>query len=120
MTIKAVYLLRNLLFQKYWEKYLREVWSSVTKILDPHVIACPLGLVRGSMSVRTTRKNFDPYIIFKARDVIKLLAREVAITQAQNVLQDDAACDIIKIGNLVRNKDRFGRRRQQIIQMAVR
>jgi ribosomal RNA assembly protein len=67
------------------------------------------------MSVRTTRKTFDPYIILKARDLIKLIARGVAITQAQKVLQDDVACDIIKIGNLVRNKDRFVKRRQRII-----
>jgi ribosomal RNA assembly protein len=103
------------LFPKYREKYLREVWSAVTKILDPHGIACTLDLVHGSMSVRTTRKTFDPYIILKARDLIKLLARGVAITQAQKVLQDDVACDIIKIGNLVRNKDRFVKRRQRII-----
>ncbi|KAG2028242.1 hypothetical protein BDR03DRAFT_1030525, partial [Suillus americanus] len=76
---------------------------------------CTLDLVHGSMSVRTTRKTFDPYIILKARDIIKLLARGVAITQAQKVLQDDVACDIIKIGNLVRNKDRFVKRRQRII-----
>ena len=25
------------LFPKYREKYLREVWSAVTKVLDPHV-----------------------------------------------------------------------------------
>ena len=67
------------------------------------------------MSVRTTRKTFDPYIILKARDMIKLLARGVAITQVQKVLQDDVACDIIKIGNLVRNKERFVKRRQRII-----
>ncbi|KAG2745776.1 hypothetical protein P692DRAFT_201848246 [Suillus brevipes Sb2] len=103
------------LFPKYREKYLREVWGAVTKILDPHGIACTLDLVHGSMSVRTTRKTFDPYIILKARDIIKLLARGVAITQAQKVLQDDVACDIIKIGNLVRNKDRFVKRRQRII-----
>ncbi|KAG1791485.1 uncharacterized protein BJ212DRAFT_1451274 [Suillus subaureus] len=103
------------LFPKYREKYLREVWSAVTKVLDAHGIACTLDLVHGSMSVRTTHKTFDPYIILKARDLIKLLARGVAITQAQKVLQDDVACDIIKIGNLVRNKDRFVKRRQRII-----
>lgn len=67
------------------------------------------------MSVRTTRKAYDPYIVLKARDMIKLIARGVAITQAAKILQDDMACDIIKIGNLVRNKERFVKRRQRII-----
>ncbi|KAI0299712.1 ribosomal RNA assembly protein mis3 [Multifurca ochricompacta] len=103
------------LFPKYREKYLREAWSAVTKALDAHHIACTLDLIHGSMSVRTTRKTYDPYIILKARDMIKLLARGVAVGQAIKVLDDDVACDIIKIGNIVRNKDRFVKRRQRII-----
>ncbi|RPD61985.1 ribosomal RNA assembly protein mis3 [Lentinus tigrinus ALCF2SS1-7] len=103
------------LFPKYREKYLREVWSAVTQALDPHGIACTLDLIHGSMSVRTTRKTYDPYIILKARDMIKLLARGVAIGQAVKILNDDVACDIIKIGNVVRNKERFVKRRQRII-----
>ena len=67
------------------------------------------------MSVRTTRKTYDPYIILKARDMIKLMARGVAVNQAAKVLEDTMACDIIKIGNLVRNKERFVKRRQRII-----
>ncbi|KAL4075651.1 hypothetical protein J3A83DRAFT_4089823, partial [Scleroderma citrinum] len=103
------------LFPKYREKYLREVWSAVTKSLDSHGIACTLDLIHGSMSVRTTRKTYDPYIVLKARDMIKLLARGVVITQAVKILQDNIACDIIKIGNIVRNKERFVKRRQRII-----
>jgi ribosomal RNA assembly protein len=103
------------LFPKYRENYLREVWSAVTKALDTHGVACTLDLIHGSMSVRTTRKTYDPYIILKARDMIKLLARGVAINQAMKILDDSMACDIIKIGNLVRNKDRFVKRRQRII-----
>ncbi|KAL4241361.1 KRR1 small subunit processome component [Abortiporus biennis] len=103
------------LFPKYREKYLREVWSAVTKSLESHGISCTLDLIHGSMSVRTTRKTFDPYIILKARDMIKLLARGVAVGQAVKILEDHMACDIIKIGNIVRNKDRFVKRRQRII-----
>lgn len=103
------------LFPKYREHYLREVWPVVTKHLDGHGIACQLDLLEGSMTVRTTKQTRDPYIILKARDLIKLLARSVPVAQAVKVLQDDYYCDIVKIGGLVRNQERFVKRRQRLL-----
>lgn len=120
------------LFPKYREVYLREAWPLITRSLTSHhvrlrhtqipiawtdsnQIACTLDLIEGSMAVRTTRRTYDPASILNARDLIKLLSRSVPAPQAVKILEDGVACDIIKIRNLVRNKERFIKRRQRIL-----
>ncbi|ODV89824.1 hypothetical protein CANCADRAFT_148655 [Tortispora caseinolytica NRRL Y-17796] len=103
------------LFPKYRERYLRQIWGDVTRALEAKGISCVLDLVQGSMTVKTSRKTYDPAAILKARDLIKLLARSVPYPQAVKILQDDIACDIIKIGNLVGSKEKFVKRRQRLL-----
>ena len=104
-----------ILFPKYREKYLKECWSLVEKRLGSMGIRADLDVVKGSLSVETTRKTWDPYAIIRARDMIKLLSRSVPFEQAVKILDDDVYCDVIKIGGTVRNKARFIKRRQRII-----
>jgi ribosomal RNA assembly protein len=103
------------LFPKYREQYLKGSWKFITQALAKHGVGCELNLVEGSMTVWTTQKTYDPAAILNARDLIKLLARSVPSPQAVKILDDETAMDIIKIRNLVQNKERFVKRRQRIL-----
>ncbi|XP_952084.1 ribosomal RNA assembly protein, putative [Theileria annulata] len=105
----------RILFPKYREKYIQSVWGDVKRCLSQYHINCELDLLEGSMTVITTNKTWDPYIIIKARDLIKLLARSVPFPQAKRILEDGVYCDIIKIGGLIRNKEKFIKRRQRLV-----
>ena len=67
------------------------------------------------MTVKTTKENWGPYIIMKARDLIKLLSLSVPYQQALKVLEDGVECNVIKIREIVNNRDRFIKRRQRLI-----
>uniref|UniRef100_A0A0E0FS60 KRR-R motif-containing protein 1 n=1 Tax=Oryza nivara TaxID=4536 RepID=A0A0E0FS60_ORYNI len=97
------------------KKYLQEAWPIVKGALKEFGVACELNLVEGSMTVSTTRKTKDPYIIIKANELIKLLSRSVPAPQAIKILNDEMSCAIIKIGSIIRNKERFVKRRGRLL-----
>uniref|UniRef100_A0A671G2U5 KRR-R motif-containing protein 1 n=1 Tax=Rhinolophus ferrumequinum TaxID=59479 RepID=A0A671G2U5_RHIFE len=101
------------LFPESRNAYLKEYWPLVQKTLNEY--HATLDLTEVSMTVCTTKRTFNPYIIIRTRDLIKLLARSISFEQAAWIFQDDVACDIIKIGSLVKNKERFVKRRQCLI-----
>jgi ribosomal RNA assembly protein len=103
------------LFPGYMEKYIVEVWPAVEAVLKSHKLGGKLDAVEGSMTVSTTRGTWDPYAIVKARDFIRLIARNVPVSQAQKIFDTEVTCDIIKIGMKAKSTKRFVRRRDRLI-----
>lgn len=105
----------SVLFPKYREEYMKEYLPLIKKSLEKEGVKVELDLAKGSIKVATTKKTYDPFIIIKARDMVKLISRSVPYEQAVRVLEDEISCDVIKIGTLVRNKDRFVKRRARLV-----
>eukprot|EP01067_Filipodium_phascolosomae_P009244 Filipodium_phascolosomae@DN8189_c0_g1_i1.p1 len=103
------------MFPRYREEYLRLAWDEVKRSLKPYHLKADLDLVAGTMTVSTTRKTWDPYIIVKARDMLKLLARSCPVPHAVRVLQDTTFCEIVKISGSTKNRETFVKRRLRLI-----
>ena len=103
------------LFPAYREKNIIADWPRIEEALKKYGLKGELNVKEGSMSVSTTKQTYDPYIVLKARNFLRLLSRSVPFEKAVKVLDESVTCEIVKIKGLVENRDRFVRRRERLI-----
>lgn len=106
----------SVMFPSYREPYLVAIWPRLAAfLLDTHGIVAELDLLNGAMTVKTTRKTWDPTSILSARSMLWMLSRSMTYENALRCFSDDVECDIVKIKNLVASKEKFLKRRQRIV-----
>ncbi|EFC50278.1 predicted protein, partial [Naegleria gruberi] len=105
-----------ILFPEYREQYLKEHFTVIESTLgaSPFYLKTTLNCKEGKIIIETTERTFDPFIIFKGRDCLQLVSRGVAFEEAKRVLEDNVFSEVMKIGNLCRNKEVFTKRRQRL------
>jgi ribosomal RNA assembly protein len=103
------------LFPRYQEKYIRESWDMISRIISSYGLYSKLDLHSGLMEVANNKNTIDPFVIIKARDFLKLLSRSVPVQQAAKIFDDDVCCDIINISRNFSNRKTFLKRRTRLI-----
>ncbi|AFP65491.1 Rev interacting protein Rip-1-like protein (nucleomorph) [Chroomonas mesostigmatica CCMP1168] len=104
-----------IIFPKYQEKYIRESWKIIYRILKSYFIKPFLDISNGSITITTTKFTKDPCVILKARAFLLLISRSVPVQQAAKIFDDEISFDIIKISSFTRNKKLFLKRRKRLI-----
>ncbi|KAG6505011.1 hypothetical protein ZIOFF_037359 [Zingiber officinale] len=104
------------------EKYMQEAWPMVKNALKEYRVSCELNLVEGSMMYPCTsgmnsalRHASDSLREQASYSTRYFLAVGISILPAIKILNDEMQCDVIKIGNLMRSKERFVKRRERLL-----
>jgi ribosomal RNA assembly protein len=102
-------------YPRYREKYIEQTQKHIKKALEKKKISCAVNLEEQSIEVSTNRTTRDPSIFLKAIDFVRLIARGVQVEEAMKVLEDEYCSEIIEIKSMVKNRERFERRRDRLI-----
>ncbi|PWA14650.1 hypothetical protein CCH79_00014353 [Gambusia affinis] len=102
--------------------------STTKKTFDPYAIVKARDLIKllarsvpfeqvkaSALFITTYLVHTVPNLYHPQKTLIITSLCHPACFQAVRILQDDVACDIIKIGTMVRNRERFVKRRQRLI-----
>ncbi|KWX11882.1 putative RNA-binding protein/ KRR1 [Giardia duodenalis assemblage B] len=104
------------LFPMYREPYITSIWSDLANMLSSkYGIAAELDLQKGTITVQTTDKTWDPAAILSARNMIWMLSRSMTFEQAKRCFENEVDCDIIRIKNMTPRKDSFIKRRARFV-----
>jgi ribosomal RNA assembly protein len=102
-------------YPKYRERYIEQTEKYIKKALGQKKISCVIDMGERTIEVSTNRDTRDPLIFLKAADFIRLVCRGVQIEEAARILEDDYFSEIVEIKSMVKNKERFERRRDRLV-----
>ncbi|KAM0675080.1 ribosomal RNA assembly protein krr1 [Gurleya vavrai] len=101
----------SVVIPSYRVKYINDNFKKIEETLSIKKLA--FEHEENTITVLTTEKTRDPYILIKGRDFINLLTRSVDLETASKVLDDKFTCEIVKT-NVSKNKEVFVNRRARL------
>lgn len=102
-------------FPQYREPYIKECFPILKRIMKEQEIIVELDALEGKLKVTNTIDTWDPYSILLARDVIKLISRNVPIESAIKVFDAGTTSEIVQIKNLCKDDATFIKRRNRLL-----
>lgn len=102
-------------FPVFREQYIKENQKRIEEVFKQKGLSLEFNFTDGDVTVSTTNDTFDPYVIVKGRDYLRLLARGVSIEYSAKVFEDGTHYEIIPIWKYVYAKDVFTKRRKRLL-----
>lgn len=102
-------------YPSYREGYIKENISKIEEALNSKKLTLEIDYATRILWVKTNKETCDPYIIVKGHQFLRLLCRGIELKEALRVLEDDVFCEIVKVRNLVKNKEVLINRKERLV-----